>query len=451
MRGTNLDGADLSQANVERFLWNRSTCFTNVRGLDADPQADTGEEAVTQPYVSALAAQNPRGPSSDLFQIDDERIDETHIYHAPEPSHASTEVEPALEPHDISARKPSVVIRYSRWQTVVTAAALLVAVPAVVIAALVIQRLQEAQETQTPLVQTPILPIEASTEDSPSVASVADDAAIAALEHRLERTNQLVSTLRSEVYRHEQRARSLEEDRNAQRIELARYHLLDQTESSARQKLSNLQRRYEALVTEKRRLQDTAAIMAVGVDRLRDENKELKAFKEERLGHAFDVRQLQDEADKLRKNNLALEKRITESEDRSQRLATALGRAQETMNHFLARIQGSQFYSYLTDADVDGSVYDLVPGKPLLLGGDYLVTLDANPAADDPRSLDTSLVVQRPPHASMPDITLIFLGPDQRALRSVSYSFPHIQSDQPFVTAKSRSKFLFSRRRYVSS
>ena len=125
------------------------------------------------------------------------------------------------------------------------------------------------------------------------------------------------------------------------------------------------------------------------------------------------------------------------------RTATAeLSQARDALERYLARIRASRLEEYLGDAGDRAPLLPLTPGEPVALGGDYLVTLRADPL---PASgvgavpcVGVQLTLQRPAGAPPPDVTVVLYDGEQRPLHRIALGFPQARRDTPFLTASAQ-------------
>lgn len=175
-----------------------------------------------------------------------------------------------------------------------------------------------------------------------------------------------------------------------------------------------------------------AVILAQGVDRLQDENKTLAEQRDQRLLDYGNAAQAQNEVKRLHGE---LDAAIAERErlqQQNQQLTASLTGARADMERYLARITATHLQDYLGDNAHD-PLLPLTPGAPVALSGDYLLTLRVD-RGQTPGTVQAQVVVQRPPAATNPEVTIVLYDQDERPLRRIAYSFPHVDGGAPFVS-----------------
>jgi hypothetical protein len=178
-------------------------------------------------------------------------------------------------------------------------------------------------------------------------------------------------------------------------------------------------------------------ILADGVDRYRADSIRLAADLEQTRARARLLEETQTDLARTKAALMATKQELAALTDLYQGARQDLLTAKTDIERYLGRIQSTQFQGLLTD-DAGAQLHRLTMGKPLSLGGDFLVSLSvdkADPTATVSRSLSVKLIVQRPAAAANPDATVVLYDAEQKPLRRLSYSFPHVDDGAPFMAA----------------
>ncbi|MBA3939253.1 MAG: hypothetical protein H0X38_17530, partial [Planctomycetes bacterium] len=176
-----------------------------------------------------------------------------------------------------------------------------------------------------------------------------------------------------------------------------------------------------------------AVILAQGVDRLQDENRTLAEQRDQRLLDYGNAAQAQGEVKRLRGE---LDTATAERErlhQQNQQLTTSLVGAQHDIERYLARITATHLQDYLGSDNAHEPLLPVTAGTPVALSGDYLLTLRVD-RGQTPGTVQAQVVVQRPPAATNPEVTIVLYDQDERPLRRIAYSFPHVDGGAPFVS-----------------
>ncbi len=176
-----------------------------------------------------------------------------------------------------------------------------------------------------------------------------------------------------------------------------------------------------------------AVILAQGVDRLQDENRTLAEQRDQRLLDYGNAAQAQGEVKRLHGE---LDTAIAERErlhQQNQQLTASLLGAQHDIERYLARITATHLQDYLGSDNAHEPLLPLTAGTPVALSGDYLLTLRVD-RGQTPGTVQAQVVVQRPPAATNPEVTIVLYDQDERPLRRIAYSFPHVDGGAPFVS-----------------
>lgn len=425
LMGADLTGANLAGAQVHSFRWNRRTRFAGVKGFEARP--DGGTDAPTQAFLAPLATET-RGISMSTLSDGDPEDQRTREFCAVAEAQDDTPAEPLLAtaPTRLSIAPAPVPAARPRWPLAVAASL------AVVGLSVGVWGWQAGNTSAAP-----------------------EAMRWTALERERDNLLRQHEADLAEMRRIQDRERTTELRTTAQQQELAqRRSELEATRSSLREALLDAGRRQSA--------EDRAAMLGLTVQELESINGELARHgaRQERLGRVLAdgvVRLDQERGEAV----LALERNRTDAQrlavleqearrlgvqlhetgrdrdalmERNRILAHDLQAAQQDIERYLARIEGTQLQETLTGAGGDLPLLPVVPGSPIALNGAYLLTLRVDPGPQT-GSVQTQVVVQRPPSAANPEVTVMLFDADRQPLRRLAYSFPHVDRGAPLVTS----------------
>ncbi len=468
LNGTDLRGADLSDAHIDSFSWNRLTRFAGVIGFEAETNSVTSDSA-TQKFVAPLAL----GQFDPLREQGHAPLDSshpalrrTHVYKnlnqnellagietpsmASIPSTHLNEIEKA---HQLALHKQS---RLTLVYKILTAAAVLLALSGWVLAssyqsnsdaAINLQALLLKERSKSDRLQAELSKLPTQV-DTPALA--ADDSKWKRL---IEEKNKALIAADNELKLSQQREQHIEDFRHQQEKNIAdlqskvdglyidnqRLNLRDDTFQNMRHKYNQAKQLAEDYRIKNQRLQRTASILAEGLDKVERERDELVVYKKQQLGKEFKNQDLVKSVDSLTRDKKSLEKFVTELESNNENLRIAGRNAIDKLDAFRQRIEGTSLQEILGEAQDTTNSIPIIPGKAIVLGGDYLVTLRVTPHDEDPDSIATRVVIQREAHDPIPDVNLILYDEQGSMLRRLSYSFSGgSASTSPFVSASSK-------------
>lgn len=433
-----LRNADLTDARLDHFAWNRRTLFTGARGFEAGEN----EDDITQVFIAPLAMATR--DSALVDEAHDPERDKTHYFVA---SSGSAEIELADAPPDavINARPhapvepskpaapavPQRVVRMPRFVYYVVAASLIVAFLCSGAAVWALGRLRNYEadlERQQPTITRP------------NQITTGDQALwqqrLADKDRQIQNLADELKQAREASSQHEARLAKLQADVEGHRLTIARMRTREDEAQGLALRFRELKREHLALLQQNQRLHDTARILNKGLKAVSDERDELKSFKQERLTQHFDRERLQETVDQLQQEKQTLLAKHENLQLINTNLQQRLGEAEQSLNSFLSRIEGSRLKEFLNDETDDEPMHPIIAGKPLVLGGDYLLTLRLD-RGTRPDTVQSRLVIQRPTHKALPDVTLLLYDEQGAALRSMSYSFPASDGSSPFAAVES--------------
>ena len=434
LMGANLSGANLANINVQSFRWNDRTNFDDVQGLDA--QDDASDE--TQVYLTPVALANYKKSQSSSVTHRDQVL--THEYRNASSTLSDDALLKAageLKTQSIERRKseqnlppvaapvaaaPAPRLRFpQKLLVVLSAASILIAVAAVAFGWWSFQKLQERPVITKEVIVTKEVPVE--------VPGLQQDIDVKASDEykRLEQQHKQLMADNAQV-REAYRAvdiklKAFEQQALDQDMELTRLRLRNDAVELKLHDYQQLQQRYATLKRQTSRLKDTASILAKGVDRLSDENDKLNELKNKRLNTQSQLELLQTKSLQLQHDNDRMSKELVEVREQNQNLLAELTSARKSLERFLSRIEGSRLHAFLTNDASQLKAIPVQPGKPIVLSGDNLITLEISAAKKD-NYIHSKLFVQRGAQHQMPDVNVIYYNADMEALRSISYGFP---------------------------
>lgn len=416
--GADLRGANLEGAQVTDFQWNRLTRFQGVRGLDAKDGPDDGD--TTQIFLAPVALDDLDTAERQALDRDPD-LARTRIFSVGRSG--SSELAPGTTFTVPSTSSPR---RRWPWLVVPALAALLGGTG---LGACLVLTLRPSQPSS--IDQQDVVGLRAQHE--------ADLAQLKELQERVEKTSDQLANLQQTAGADGSRVVLLRQQLTDAQADLARLLDADDRATAAtleKTELDVLNRDLAGATAKQERL---AKILAEGVERYRVESDRLAGELGEARGRVAALESTQANNVRLTQKVTALTQERDALSGLYQRTHTDLVSARSDIERYLARISGTQLQGLLAE---DGSKTPLVPlvlGRPVSLGGDFLVTLTVNRAPStgkpgQPPTIDLQLVVQRPAAAANPDATVVLYDEKQRPLRRIATSFPHVDQGAPFVT-----------------
>ncbi len=425
--GADLRGADLAGARVIDFRWNRLTRFQGIRGLDHHPEGADDDDA-TQVFLAPVAMGEEDLDTPTRLALD--RPDDaarTRIFRFGALAPAAETVAAEVPPPAILATAP----RRLRHLLIPVLAAFLTGGA---IASLSIHRTRNTDDTAQRLTEAEQRLRAADSQRTADLAQLAGEQASG-------RTLAAdLATARAALAASGAERGRLAEQVLVREAELGRLRdAADRAEVLAL-KVAELDVLNRDLAGASARQDHLSRILADGVDRFRGENAvmstELASTRER--ARLLEVTQ----ADLARtKQELAAARQERDAlQGLYQGAHRDLATAKADIERYLGRIHATQFQGLLTD-DSGSPLHPVVLGKPISLGGDFLVSLSIDKAeasaSGASRALSVRLVVQRPAASANPDATVVLYDAEQRPLRRLSYSFPHVDAGAPFMAATS--------------
>jgi hypothetical protein len=441
--GTLLLGADLRGANMERarivsFQWNRLTRFQGILGL-ADPGEDEGE--TTRVFLSptllsdfdtgARATQQP-SPELDAtrtFAVRPDRGEESlpaAMASTPANTGALTPGSPSRG-RDEAPEAPRAPTKL-RWPGVVLSS---------LAGGLMVSVAWLAGLAWMGTGSDPHLLAQANQRIQGLEAQHgADLAQLTERDQRLKAINEKTAAMQAETAASVARAAQLEAKLQETLADVARLQRADDRAMLAQLDAVKAGQTTRALAQASARQDRVARILADGVARTTEENQQLTSHLAESQRRVQALEQIQ--ALQIRQaRELVL---ATQERDRLQGLYEAANRelttARRDIERYLNRVAGTQLAGLLTDDHGKMPLLPITMGKAISLGGDYLVSLTVSPGTRN-HDIQLKLLVQRPAAMANPDASIILYDRDQRPLRRLSASFPHVDDGSPFITLDS--------------
>lgn len=422
LNSCDLRGANLAGVKLVDFRWNRCTRFAGVKGLEANRISVSGDGDPTQGFPAPLALGGAiTGDVSELVDPDPE-LTRTHIYapvvsgevHAPAPVAVSAS----------SAMPP----RGWRWAV---AASLLVAVGGASAGAWGLM--------YSPGHGAPLMVGTADDQLKQEVANLqrqheADLEQIRVFQEQLRDNGDRSGALKQEAALRRAEVEALKASLRSAESDLSRLQAADDRATILSQKVEDLTRLNADLARETGRQEQVGRILADGVGRLKNENLALATERDQQQIDRRRLNESESETVRLREALAALTVERTDLLARNTKLAGDLQAASRDIERYLARVNATHLQDYLTDDQSRVPLLAVVKGKPVAMSGDYLLTLRVD-QGQQPGTVSTQIVVQRPASATNPDVTVVLYDANQQPLRRIAYSFPHVDEGKPFVAS----------------
>lgn len=426
LNGCDLRGANLAGATIVDFRWNRRTRFAGVKGLDANRSSGSGDSDPTQAFPAPLALGATLGDPSGLEDPDPE-LTRTQIF---APSVASQTPDSQSAKPSAASAPLTLPSRRHHWAI---AASLLVAAGGVAMGAWGLMHRTPSTTTTVAAGSEERLQLEVANLQRQHEADLEQ---LRTLQQQLRDSGDQGSALKNEIALRRAEADALKTALRAAESDLLRLHGADDRATVLSLKVQELTKLNADLARETGRQEQVGRILADGVGRLKTENLALAA---ERDQQQIDRRRLTDSESELVRLREAMTQVTRERDDlvtRNTKLTSDLLAASRDIERYLARVNATHLQDYLTDDQSRVPLLTVVKGKPVAMSGDYLLTLRVDPG-EQAGTVSARLVVQRPPGATNPDVTVVLYDEQQRPLRRIAYSFPHVDSGKPFVASTS--------------
>ena len=424
MLGADLRNADLTGARISELRWNRLTRFQGIKGWDGAGTAGADDGDSTQVFLAPSAL-----PDLDTPQIGEAGAEElrTRIFRIGRtPGARAQEMPPQVAGSDLVMEMPldPLLPPRRRWPGLI--------IPALVGAALVAGAwgVANTRKTAEPASQVPALAREI---DGLKKQREADLEQLRQAQERATHLADQVASLRQAG----SAAESSLAQRNAELREaltdLGRLRDADDRAAALRLKVGELDVLNRDLAGATARQDRVSKILADGVDRFRSESEKLAKELTETRTRATTLEKTQGELIRTRQELAQVRQERDSLTTLYQSTHADLASAKQDLERYLARITASQLQGLLSD-DTAAPLMPITSGAPISLGGDYLVTLQVDPGSRA-GNLDVKLVIQRPSAVANPDATVVLYDQNRKPLRRLSYSFPHVDAGNPFVSA----------------
>jgi uncharacterized protein YjbI with pentapeptide repeats len=420
LNGCDLRGANLAGARIIDFRWNRRTRFAGVKGLEADRA--TGGDDPTQAFPAPLALAGDAVAEPSALSDPDPELTRTHVY-APVGSGALP------PPAPVAAPTMPVPVVPRAWRVALAASLMLAAGGVAVGTWGVLGR----------------------TGASTPVAATADEQlnqVIANLERQHEADLEEIRRVQGQVRSLTAQAESAKQDAAVRRAEVdtlrarlrtsenevARLHAVDDRATLLAQRVEELLHLNGELARETGRQERVGRILADGVGRLQQDNRALAAERDQQQIDRRHLAAVEAEVMRLRESVATLNAERADLLARNTALTSDLQVTRRDIERYLARVNATHLQDFLTDDQSRVPMLTVTKGKPVALSGDYLLTLRVD-HGQQPGHVTTQVVVQRPPGATNPDVTVVLYDEQQQPLRRIAYSFPHVDAGKPFVAS----------------
>ena len=270
---------------------------------------------------------------------------------------------------------------------------------------------------------------------------------------------QAILSLQRELDRSKQQIVALDQQYNDL---LVNYHATNQRQHELerqadlyvllREQHNTLQERHRQLRLRTERNEDMASILSKGVQELsaREQQLSQRTFDETSLRSRIET--LQNELNRHQAARKALSEELTRAQNRNEQLFADLSEASLQLEQVVSQVRGTALEQLLHSSHEEAPLVQIIPGRPITFGGDYLLTMHVNPG-NQADSVATRLVIQGPHNEQIPDVEVIFYGSDGKPLRKMRLGFPDSDSTRGFASAHtelSMSEFPTSARMIVS-
>lgn len=422
LNGCDLRGANLAGAKVVDFRWNRRTRFAGVKGLDADRTVSSGDQDPTQAFPAPLALCGAIAGDISALEDPDPELCRTHLY--------APAVQSVVMPAATSVPTPELRVTSSSGWRWATAAAIMLAVGGATVGAWGWSQ-QISADTAGAMIPTKNLKQELANLQRQHEADLAQ---IQTIQGQLRGTAGQGSSLKQEVALRQAEADALRSALRTSESDLLRLQGVDDRATILNQKVDELTSLNAELARETGRQGQVGRILAIGVGRLKTENQTLTADRDRQNIDRRHLVEIESEVVRLRESITAFTTERADLLVRNAKLSGDLLVASRDIERYLTRVNASHLQDYLTDDQSRVPLLTVARGKPMALSGDYLVTLRVD-LGQQPGTVLTQVVVQRPPSATNPDVTVVLYDENQQPLRRLAYSFPHVDANKPFVSS----------------
>ena len=429
LNGCDLRGANLAGAKVVDFRWNRRTRFAGVKGLEANRTVSSGDQDPTQAFPAPLALCGAITGDISALEDPDPELCRTHLYAPAVQSVVMPAVAAVPVAEELRVARGSRSSSGSGWRWA-TAAAILLAVGGVGVGVW-----GWSQQSSTSVAEA-LQPTENLKQELANLQRQheADLAQIQTIQGQLRGTAGQGSSLKQEVALRQAEADALRTTLRASESDLLRLQGVDDRATILNQKVEELTSLNAELARETGRQGQVGRILAIGVGRLKTENQTLAADRDQQNIDRRHLAELESEAAHLRESVAAFTTERADLLARNAKLSGDLLVASRDIERYLTRVNASHLQDYLTDDQSRVPLLTVARGKPVALSGDYLVTLRVDQGQQSGTVL-AQVVVQRPPSATNPDVTVVLYDENQQPLRRLAYSFPHVDANKPFVSS----------------
>jgi uncharacterized protein YjbI with pentapeptide repeats len=421
LNGCDLRGANLAGVKLVDFRWNRRTRFAGVKGLEAKRISVSGDADPTQGFPAPLALGGAIAGEISALEDPDPELTRTHVYapvtsgEVPAPGAATVLAPLAMPP------------RGWRWAV---AASLLVAVGGASAGAWGLMRGAGHAAPLTVGVDDQLKQEVANLQRQHE----ADLEQIRVFQEQLRDNGDRSGALKQEAALRRAEVDALKASLRSAESDLSRLQAADDRATILSQKVEDLTRLNADLARETGRQEQVGRILADGVGRLKNENLALATERDQQQIDRRRLNESESETVRLREALTAITTERTDLLARNAKLTGDLQAASRDIERYLARVNATHLQDYLTDDQSRVPLLAVVKGKPVAMSGDYLLTLRVD-QGQQPGTVSTQIVVQRPASATNPDVTVVLYDANQQPLRRIAYSFPHVDEGKPFVAS----------------
>ena len=415
--GADLRGANLEGAQVADFQWNRLTRFHGIRGLDGNHTKVDSD--TTQMFLAPVAMEDLDTAARMAIDRDPDVL-RTRVFSVGRSGVIEAPSDLDLTPSQGLAAPQRQGLRLP-WLILPALAGLLLGGTAMWLAAP--SRSKPGGSTTDP---TDIVALQAQRE--------ADQTQIRELQDRAMTLSDQLASARQAAATDGARSETIKRQLLDAQADVARLLDADDRAAVAQLKTGELDVLNRDLATATARQERLAKILADGTERFRAESERLTTELGEARSRVVAFEDTQADNVRLKQRLAALTQEHETLASLYQAANVQLTTAKRDIERYLARINGSQLAGLLTEDGSNVPLVPVVPGHPVSLGGDYLVTLTIDKTPGQANGVDLRLVIQRPVAAANPDATVVLYDERRRPLRRIATSFPHVDQGAPFVT-----------------
>jgi hypothetical protein len=453
--GTILLAADLRQADVggailRGFHWNRLTRFAGITGLCPASSVD-GEADETQSFPAPLALADHASGDVSALQDALPELTRTRLF-APLPAtprsvHGGIQDDaqrvawPDADPvvgGQADAATPASRASRPAWYhrpTLLAAASLALVIGAAVGSGGVLLGRAWLAASLAPAVASALPGMPAAGGDHPPSQHDADLLQLRQLQTRAQELADQVAVSRRDAAVQRAEAERLRLALADSENDVARLRGVEDQALLLTQRLAEARQVSADLARQSSQQDRLAAILSSGVERLQRDNAALASDRDRWQSEAQKLGAQAAHASELADRLASISRQRDDFAQDNQHLRGELQDAQQQMQRCLARIDAAHLQDYLGTDEHQAPLVPVVAGQPIALSGEYLMTVRVDPG-HAANTVDTQVVVQRPPGTANPEVSVVLFDQDRHPLRRIAYGFPHVDAGAPFVCSQ---------------